>query len=30
MHNTTAFSGGFKYNPTTSINFSSKAGSLDS
>src|SRR5664280_3333624 len=30
MHNTTAFSGGFKYRPTTSISFSSNRGSLDS
>src|SRR5674476_1334350 len=30
MHNTTAFSGGFKYKPTTSISFSSNRGSLDS
>jgi site-specific DNA recombinase len=29
MHNTTAFSGGFKYKPTTSISFSSNRGSLD-
>jgi len=26
MHNTIAFSGGFRYNPTTSISFSSKRG----
>src|SRR5450759_946622 len=30
MHNTTAFSGGFRYKPTTSISFSSNRGSLES
>src|SRR6478735_3946981 len=29
MHSTIAFSGGFTYSPTTSINFSSKRGSVD-
>src|SRR3982751_5079312 len=29
MHSTTAFSGGFRYRPTTSISFSSKWRSLD-
>src|SRR5271156_2015875 len=29
-HNTIAFSGGFKYSPTTSTSFSSNFGSLDS
>ena len=30
MHSTIAFSGGFRYRPTTSISFSSNFGSLDS
>jgi hypothetical protein len=30
MHKTIAFSGGFKYRPTTSTSFSSNPGSLDS
>ena len=29
MHNTIAFSGGFKYSPTTSTSFSSNRGSFD-